>query len=155
MLKERGCKVQAFDPYPIYGNHYRFKTAYAPIARGDHRRALKMYPNWTLFLCWPSYEESWATEALRLHKGTNVAYIGEGEGGCTADDEFHALLREAYHETGYLEIPQWEGVHDNLFLYEKVEDVTSFDPSWKCPHCGEKNYNSYNLCDHCYEDRRK
>jgi len=97
------------------GTHFSVKKMSA-------QTAMKKWPDRTLFFCWPSYDEPWPTEALKnLKFGKHVIYIGEGEGGCTADDEFHQELRDKFEEVEDISIPQWRGIHDNLWVYKKVK----------------------------------
>lgn len=72
-----------------------------------------------LFLCWPPYDRAMAAEALESFKGDRVIYIGEGNGGCTADDSFHAMLEEQFEDDDVIEIPQWWGIHDCCMLYKR------------------------------------
>jgi len=138
MLKERGATIQAFDPRPVLGNHYRFTNYYSPIAKGDYRRALKMYPDRTLFVSWPSYSQNWAAQALRLHKGQYVAYI--------------ALLDYGFKEKQFIELPQWDGIHDNLWIYEKIPgiDVETLDASFICQQCQGKVWHGDGWCNNCF-----
>lgn len=138
LLKEHGARVQAFEPHPIYGNPYKFKRAYTSVAKGDHRRALRMYPNYTLLFSWPDYGATWSAEALKLHKGRYVAYIGEGLGGCTGSDEMFAILNLAFSVVEEVHLPQWDGIHDNLTVYERdfSKDLRTLVTKWKCPNCG-------------------
>ena len=48
-----------------------------------------------ILFAWPTLDDPWAAEALKLSILVNtkyVIYIGEGYGGCCATDEFHELL---------------------------------------------------------------
>ena len=75
----------------------------------------------TLMLCWPTYDEPWATDVLTTYSGKNLIYIGEGSGGCCGDDELHAQLRYNWTETRVITIPQYTGINDALFHYERKE----------------------------------
>lgn len=68
-------------------------------------------------LCWPPYDAEMATRALARYKGSCVIYIGEGAGGCTGDDDFHAELAAKWNLATSCEIPQWDGLHDEVFVY--------------------------------------
>ena len=59
------------------------------IRKVDASFAVKRNPNTNLLFCWPDYDVSWPTKALAASKCKYVAYVGEGSGGCTADDRFH------------------------------------------------------------------
>ena len=60
-----------------------------------------------------------AVNALRAYAGRRVAYVGEWDGGCTGDEAFHALLSRGWRETERVAIPQWWGLHDALYIYER------------------------------------
>ena len=60
-----------------------------------------------------------ASNCLKYFKGKYVIYIGEGYGGCTADDLFHSELKNKYNLINEIYIPQWDGIHDSLYIYEK------------------------------------
>jgi hypothetical protein len=46
-----------------------------------------------------------AQQALARYGGARVIYIGEGESGCTGDDDFHAALAEQWKLASSCEIP--------------------------------------------------
>ncbi len=71
----------------------------------------------TLMLCWPPYDNSMAIEALRRYRGKTVIYVGEGNGGCTADDAFDEELSTKWTLVDELMIPQWRGLHDSVHVY--------------------------------------
>lgn len=73
----------------------------------------------TLLLIWPPYDEPMALECLKYFRGDHICYIGEGWGGCTGCDGFHDFLGEHFNEVKKVSIPQWEGLHDRLFVYER------------------------------------
>jgi len=58
-----------------------------------------------------------AQRALARYGGARIVYIGEGEGGCTGDDDFHAALAKQWKLAASYEIPQWDGVHDDVCVY--------------------------------------
>lgn len=45
--------------------------------------------------------------------------IGEGNGGCNADDELFQRLADEWEEIGDFSIPQWPGIHDYIALYRR------------------------------------
>lgn len=88
--------------------------------------------NTVLMFNWPGYMDAWPTWCLRAFKGSRVIYIGEGSGGCTADNDFHEELQENWRHidnidtmssnvaaegSWYHDIPQWAGIHDSMHLY--------------------------------------
>lgn len=78
------------------------------------------YPNHTLMLCWPPYNDDMAMECLQKYQGGKLIYIGEGYGGCTATDEFHEELDSKWEQIEIVRIPQWNGLHDVLRVYGKT-----------------------------------
>lgn len=136
LLRERGADVQAFELNPIYGNHYRHRRAYAAMARGDHWRALRMYPERTPMLCWAPYAEPMAAEVIRATRAERIVWVGELH-GCNGDDTAMSLLgHDGYADPDdddyvtppaalftlerEVEIPQWPGMHDAVGIYKRV-----------------------------------
>lgn len=86
--------------------------------------AVFAYPNRNVFVCWPSYDEDWAAEmALKIREGRKLIVIGEGHGGCTANGRFFDVMDEKFDEVSRLRIPQWEGIHDDMTIYERRKGV--------------------------------
>src|SRR5947209_5294851 len=50
----------------------------------------------TLFLCWPPYASDFAYQCLSVYQGQRLVFIGEGDGGCTGDDDFFNLLEKQW-----------------------------------------------------------
>lgn len=125
MLLERvGVPVSAYDSFSgKYRNAFKF-GAHAKVEKGLHKEALAKgaHKEKTLLLSWPDYSVSWPSEALSLYKGNAVAYIGEGDGGCTGDDKFHKTLAKKWDCVEEYSIPVWWGVHDRLEIYKRKEE---------------------------------
>ncbi|MGH7743334.1 MAG: methyltransferase domain-containing protein [Candidatus Dormibacteria bacterium] len=143
LLQQRGVDVVAYDPAPENSKWHH--GTWTVVHSGDHRVAAD-HPTRTLLLCWPSYREPWAAKALEYYAGDTVIYIGEGCGGCTGDNRFHALLGNSPHCSHYdddyntlpcphdclsklpprfeqvenVDIPQWFGLHDGLRVYRRL-----------------------------------
>lgn len=82
--------------------------------------ALAMHPDRALMLCWPPYGKELAVEALMQYLGDTVVYIGEGAGGCCADDAFFSLLEHRFEEVAFLnDHTQWSGIHDYITIYRR------------------------------------
>ena len=105
-------------------NHYahlREGEAWTHIERMDAVTAAANAPEPTLMTVWPAYEDEWAYRALLAFRGARVVYVGEGYGGCTADDAFHNELGSIWELADEVSIPQWDCLHDSLFLYSRKE----------------------------------
>lgn len=121
LLRQRGAHVIAYDQLTTYGASQQrsmFAKAWTGVLRGGPRKLRKLGDH-TLFLCWPTYDTDFAAQCLANYPGRRVAYIGEGNGGCTGDDEFHAQLAARWNEVKSVKIPVWLGVHDRLYIYER------------------------------------
>ena len=116
LLQDMGVGIVPIDSEPI-PNSYVTKR-YTDIIQGSVE-LLEQYPNHALMLCWPPYDKPMAADALKAYLGKTVIYIGEGYGGCTGDDEFHHLLDKYWEFTVDVDIPQWYGIHDRLYIYER------------------------------------
>lgn len=123
LLRQMGVRVVAIDEAPIDGmhdNYFGFEKSWTEVVPGSPDNLVD-YPEHTLMLCWPNYKSSFAHDAIKAYGGKTCIYIGEGWGGCTGDDAFHELLSTAWTEVATVAIPQWEGMHDALYVYERIE----------------------------------
>lgn len=98
LLAQSGVDVAAFDKEPG-GNSFCAEKQYHPVYEGGHECATR-YPDRALMLCWPPYGGSVAADTLSAYAGDLLIYIGEGESGCTADDNFFALLDREWELVG-------------------------------------------------------
>ena len=62
---------------------------------------------------------SMAAESLATYKGDCLVYVGEGFGGCTADDDFFMSLDDGWELVKEIQILQWFGMHDTMMVYER------------------------------------
>ena len=121
LIAASGIEVVAYDSAPPSKdkkNPYKHVVQYYPVRRGTERFVTK-YPYHTLFLCWPCYSTSMAYRAATRSKAEYLVYVGEGSGGCTADDDFHEYLDRCFDEVETVWIPQWEGIHDRVQIYRR------------------------------------
>jgi hypothetical protein len=131
LLRDVGAKILAVDAKPpLEGKNFwhRPKTGplqqptvlrhFVDVVRGDVA-TFDVPPEQTLMLCWPPFDNGMASQALARYSGSRVIYIGEGKGGCTGDDDFHTALAEQWKLDTCYEIPQWEGLHDDVRVYSR------------------------------------
>jgi len=120
-LQQMGVDVVAYDLIIKGENHYTEGKPWTEVLEGAPEVA-SYYPQRTLFLCWPPYEDPMATDCLKFYEGNTVIYVGEGSSGCTGDYEFHHRLNHFYAEVEgeeYVHIPQWDGIHDYLSVWKR------------------------------------
>lgn len=121
LLSDAGVTVMAVDNKSFRGSITIPVSRYFPVERGDAVRAVRQHRDHeALMLCWPDYSAPMASKALVAFQGDRLIYIGEPESGCTGDDRFHQMLRCNWREVLTVPIPQWPGIHDEVYLYERA-----------------------------------
>lgn len=136
LLREMGVDVIAYDPAPHVSDWH--DGPHSEVLLGDHTAVIG-HADRTLLTVWPEYDAAWSHQMIELFEGEKVVYVGEGYGGCTGDDRFHQLLggvgctcwgdKECscdlsvarFKEIATVSIPQWWGIHDYLFVYQRLE----------------------------------
>lgn len=123
LLAARGVDIVAYDiappPTSEERNHWHSGArVHHPVMAGGPDVAAA-HPGCALFLCWPPYDSPMAADCLRAYRGRFVIYVGEGTGGCTADDTFHEMLDKEWGEVVVHRLPQWPGIHDTLAIYAR------------------------------------
>lgn len=81
-----------------------------------------------LIISWPPYDDNIGYQVIKelkqVNPGVDIIYIGEGYGGCTADDDFHNHFeqRDDYEFDEVAKYFQsWQGIHDRLYYGRYVE----------------------------------
>lgn len=116
LLQVAGAEVVAFDL--LWDGTHKFEQLWFPVLYGDETKVLD-YPYHTLFLSWPTYDDNFACRALHLTKAKNVVFVGEGCGGCTANDAFFELLEAQFEDIVTIDIPQYQHIRDRLTIFER------------------------------------
>lgn len=140
LLREYGADVAAYDRKGESWKNWFPDGDVGGVAVGGIEQA-ELHADRTLFLCWPPYGDSFAYQCLRRYEaagGQRLCYIGEGVGGCTADGQFFCALGQGcdiyaddehdhatdpvatWKRVAEMDIPQWEGIHDMLAVYERI-----------------------------------
>ena len=154
LLERLGTTVRAYDiaPPPSRDNPWFASSEPWHKVRLGNEDVVDDAPPAALLLVWPTRNETWATAAAqRYHAagGTTLVYVGEGPGGRSGDDTFHAVLGEItscvhctygvktvpcvcgitplWHRVAEHQIPTWSGYHDTVRLYQPRQDE---DDSW-------------------------
>lgn len=134
LLNARGIDCIATDP--CAGEKYGVAHKWAESEVIDGPAAVLKYPTRTLLWSWPCYyptfsdgdykrkaevECGWQQRIVRnMQPGQRLILIAEAEGGCNGSDYlWRALGRKCKELEHGAVIPQWEGIHDKVWLYEK------------------------------------
>jgi len=119
LVSQSGGDITAYDKKPSKGNKYAFTHTHTEVFQGDESVLSSIDKRFSLFLCWPNYDNDFAYNCLRRFKGNTLAYAGEARGGCTANDKFFELLEVEWTLSKHVSLPQWFGINDSLFLYDR------------------------------------
>ena len=123
-VDQLGGVVAATDAEPP-GSTYRRVAAYDARRRVNAMVADEL--DAALLMVWPPHDDPMATDALEVYPGETVIYVGEGRGGCTADDRFHCLLHEDWELVETVDIPTYLGLHDRLEVWRDPDVVPRGD----------------------------
>ncbi len=115
LVAKKGGDIVCFDSLEDNPNKNR---QWYPVTEGSYEK-LDSHPDRTLFICWPPYGSELADQLLSRYKNKNFIYVGEGEGGCNGDHNFHSKLEKEWKVKNIIEIPQWRGIYDGMFIYER------------------------------------
>ncbi|HMH90144.1 MAG TPA: hypothetical protein VK586_03565 [Streptosporangiaceae bacterium] len=120
LLTQAGADVVAYEPVIAEENNYVADgVQWHPVLRDDHG-ATARHPGRAMLLCWPEYAQPWAAWSLAAYRGDQLFYVGEGAGGCCADDEFFALLDAEWDEAGVSPAHvTWSGINCYLAEYRR------------------------------------
>lgn len=121
LLRRRGVDCLAFDlaPPDRTANPHRFGAHTWTAVQQGGIESLSAHPQRALFLCWPPLQDPFADRALAAYPGSTLVYIGEEQGGRTADDAFFARLRTAWRAVDHAALPTWPGMRDALTVYRR------------------------------------
>jgi hypothetical protein len=127
-LRKAGIEVVATDPnterfHHGHGEPVGWDNKWTEVLPLNALEAVQQYPHHNLLMVWPSLGGDWAAEAVEHHKGEYVLYVGEGDGGCTGNDRLHGILEGQFEEAGMIEIPQFWGLHDRLWIYHRTNEA--------------------------------
>ena len=111
-----GCVI----PTDSYKGGYFFEVSfYGKVRRLAASTAFREFPNMPILISWPSFGAKWPSRVANMLKpGCRLLYIGE-DNGCTACYSFEDILRKKFKEIKQVSIPNWEGIHDHLRIFEK------------------------------------
>jgi hypothetical protein len=124
-LQKRGINIIPIDYKPCHDSDFGFKKLHTQVLVMNGIDYLKSNFPEVVILSWPNYNTSFAYDILSiLQKGQTLIYIGEEEGGCTADYAFFELLNkktqlnEKITHSLQKESLCWNGIHDTWYVFD-------------------------------------
>jgi hypothetical protein len=123
LIQANGGRIIPTDSFTSHGTN-PYKT-FLPVIDMDAVMAVNQFTTGVLMMSWPSYGDSFAVNALQAFKGDKFVYIGEGQGGCTANDDFFELLENEwdFDWDNRIDIPTWHHINDCICLYTRKPNV--------------------------------
>lgn len=123
LITAAGGSVECYDREP--GSHCDGSTGHLwhPVMKGESNVLGSRHRDYALLLVWPPYDTPMAKECLLEFMkvgGDTFIYVGEGEYGCTGDNEFHRVLQDHWSMERFADIPNWDGLKDSLYVYRRV-----------------------------------
>lgn len=132
LLDQLDVPIIAFDAHLMDGTKNEFFDSdvhpFHPVHLGGPEQAA-LHPDKALMLCWPSYDEDLAIDCLNAYQGDMLVYIGEGWGGCCANEAFFTALDDGWEEVAcFDEMIQWGGIHDYAWIYRRAAVTIDEEP---------------------------
>jgi hypothetical protein len=119
LIHAAGCDIVTYDTAPPEAGSNRWAdTIWYRSSVGGPEKAAD-HPDRVLLLIWPPYNTPMAADTLDAYTGDTVIYVGDRDGGCTADDRFHQLLEHRYSNIGCVTLPTWPARCDDLTIWQR------------------------------------
>jgi hypothetical protein len=113
-------KSKKYNPYRHAPTHISIKRQHALKTISDIKR--RNLPG-DILLSWPPSDCPVSYYVVNmLSIGSRIVYIGESSGGCTGDLALHNFFNNNCRELVKVRLPQFFGMHDYLWIYEKVKN---------------------------------
>jgi hypothetical protein len=122
IAKQQDVDIIATDICPSKENKWcKGEKLFMPVEQISAKKAIQKYPGRNVFLAWPPYDKPMGYEVAKAMKPERILiYIGESEGGCTADDKFYQYIAKSFNEIKTdVDIERWWGLHDYVQIYQK------------------------------------
>lgn len=126
LLRQAGVDVVASDLWPPGTGSADWHADADPwidhVVEADAADAAAEHADRTLLLAWPCYSCDSGYRCVSAYReagGRRIVYIGEGEGGCTGDDDLHDELAGEWQRVAEHRPVQWSGIHDYVAVYDR------------------------------------
>lgn len=125
-LQQKGINVKATDNFSWHNKMFPlWNDTVTDVEDIDAVKAVEKYGKEIdyLIMAW-AYMDNTAYQVIKklyeVNPNVQIIYIGEGHGGCTADDDFYnhfeIIEDEDFYDNVSKNYQSWEGIHDVLLL---------------------------------------
>ncbi len=126
LLQMRGADVVAYDVNPIetgknvQAGYSAPGKSWTAVRQGGETSA-GAHPDRALMLSWPPMGEPMGYNALKAYRGNTLIYIGDAEGGLTADTKFFGELGRNWRLVETAPVDQWRDSEsrDKVWVYKR------------------------------------
>ena len=126
-LLARCCDIVATDKIGLKHPNTSPTSGFV-VRECDAIKAVRMYDKEVILISWPPYMDSIAAKVLKFALQTGfkyVIYIGEGQDGCCATDEFFKILSDMTTAVTEIEMLRFWGLWDFCTVYKSKLEKTS------------------------------
>ncbi len=120
-LLKRNVEITASD-VQVTHNSYGFKKFYCNVIESSAINMMNKDIFDVIIMSWPNYESNFAYDvANNLKENQQLVYIGEGYGGCTANDNFFDFVEEKFQKVKHdlnKNFTNWSGIHDKISVFQ-------------------------------------
>jgi hypothetical protein len=117
-----GADIVAFDANPPdssgVNKWHRQSGTFFEVLKAD-ADIVGMFPDRTLFLCWPPHGSDVALRAVRNYKGKTVVYVGDKRQVFSGTPQFYKEMSTYFTQVRVLDIPRWPGIDDRLEVWQR------------------------------------
>jgi hypothetical protein len=118
-----GASIIAFDSNPPIkkeaNNWHRQPGTFFEVSKAD-LDVVRMYPDRTLFLCWPPHGSDVALKTIQNYKGKTVIYVGDDGHVSSGTPEFYKEMSTYFTLVQVVHIPRWPGIQDRLEVWQRI-----------------------------------
>jgi hypothetical protein len=130
LVRQLGGDILVYDIHPPRsearpsGNRFHENEGCWTNVEEGTEANISLYPDRTLLLSWPPFQEPMALQALQVYRGEYFLYVGalplaNGWKGPMATDAFLEELNRNWQLTASIELPNWDLCWDALHVFKR------------------------------------
>ena len=138
-----GMKSIKLPEYRSLLNNAYDECNWFDVIKCDAIKAVRTYDKEVLLISWPPYTNPIGAKVLKfaLELGFKyIIYIGEGDDGCCATDEFFEILASKTEEVKSIEMLRFWGIWDFCTIYKSTISTPALKTEFRSPLLNKKIY---------------